>query len=59
LYEAVKHANRPASFKQVSKLVYYAVPDSDSINEIITTSLVQYIQNRLINLAGFNGKMTF
>jgi protease-4 len=59
LYEAVKYAKQTGKLPNRYKLVYYAVPGGDSINEIITTSLVQYIQNRLINLAGFNGENDF
>ncbi len=59
LYEAVKYAKQTGKLPNRYKLVYYAVPGGDAINEIITTSLVQYIQNRLINLAGFDGENDF
>lgn len=59
LYEAVKYAKQSGKIGNRYKLVYYAIPGGDSINEIITTSMVQYIQSRLINLAGFGDENNY
>jgi protease-4 len=52
LYEAIKYAKKLTSISGRYKLVYYAVPGGNKINEIVTGSVVSYFQQNLIDLLG-------
>lgn len=54
LYEAVKYAKKKSSINGRYKLVYYAVPGGNKINDIVTSSVISYFQSSLINLLGFD-----
>jgi protease-4 len=54
LYEAVKYAKKKSKMGKRFKLVYYAVPGGNTINDIVTSSLVKYLQSNLISLLGFD-----
>ena len=54
LYEAVKYAKKKSNMGKRYKLVYYAVPGGNTINDIVTSSLVKYLQSNLISLLGFD-----
>jgi protease IV len=59
LYEAVKYAKMEGKLGSRFKLVYYAVPGGDAISEIVTTSLIHYLQQNLIKMLGFDDKDDF
>lgn len=52
LYEAIKYAKKKSSISGRYKLVYYAVPGGNRINEIVTGSVIGYFQKNLIDLLG-------
>ena len=54
LYETIKYAKKVGKLGNRYKLVYYAVPGGNSINEIVTASVVQYLQENLAKLLGFD-----
>lgn len=54
LYEAVKYAKKTSNIGERYKLVYYSVPGGNTINDIVTSSLVNYLQVNLIKLLGFD-----
>ncbi len=54
LYEAVKYAKKKSQVTGRYKLVYYAVPGGNKINDIVTSSVISYFQSSLINLLGFD-----
>lgn len=54
LYEAVKYAKKTSKLSGRYKIVYYAVPGGNTINDIVTSSLVKYLQSNLIELLGFD-----
>lgn len=54
LYEAVKYAKKKAAITGRYKLVYYAVPGGNKINEIISSSVISYFQQNLIDLLGLD-----
>jgi len=54
LYETIKYAKKIGRLGNRYKLVYYAVPGGNSINEIVTVSIVQYLQENLAKFLGFN-----
>lgn len=54
LYEAVKYAKKHSIKGSRYKLVYYAVPGGNSINDIVTSSVVKYFQTSLMTLLGFD-----
>ena len=54
LYETIKYAKEIGKLGNRYKLVYYAVPGGNSINEIVTASVVQYLQKNLLKLLGFD-----
>ncbi|MCI0450027.1 MAG: signal peptide peptidase SppA [Chlorobi bacterium] len=53
LYEAIKYAKKKSRLGSRYKLVYYAVPGGNTINEIITSSVIKYLQHNLTELLGF------
>lgn len=53
LYEAVKYAKKETAITGRYKLVYYAVPGGNKINEIISSSVISFFQQNLIDLLGF------
>lgn len=53
LYEAIKYAKKTSKLGARYKLVYYAVPGGNTINEIITSSVLKYLQYNLTDLLGF------
>lgn len=59
LHETIKYAKQVGKLGSRYKLVYYAVPGGDSINEIVTASLVQYLQSNLVKLLGFEEENDF
>ncbi|MEO8513183.1 MAG: signal peptide peptidase SppA [Ignavibacteria bacterium] len=54
LYEAVKFAKKKSSISGRYKLVYYAVPGGNKMNEIISSSVISFFQKNLIDLMGFS-----
>lgn len=54
LYETIKYAKKETIKANRYKLVYYSVPGGNTINDIVTSSVIQYLQANLINLLGFN-----
>jgi len=52
LYEAIKYAKKISSISGRYKLVYYAVPGGNRINEIVTGSVISYFQQNLVDLLG-------
>jgi protease IV len=56
LYEAVKYAKKTARIGDRYKLVYYSVPGGNTINDIVTSSLISYLQTNILKLTGFDGE---
>jgi len=56
LYEAVKYARKTARIGDRYKLVYYSVPGGNTINDIVTSSLISYLQTNILKLTGFDGE---
>ena len=54
LYEAIKYTKKKSAITGRYKLVYYAVPGGNKINEIISSSVISYFQQNLIDLLGFS-----
>ncbi len=54
LYEAVKFAKKKSAITGRYKLVYYAVPGGNKINEIISSSVISFFRQNLIDLMGFS-----
>ncbi|MBZ0204067.1 MAG: signal peptide peptidase SppA [Ignavibacteria bacterium] len=54
LFEAVKYAKKISKIGERYKLVYYAVPGGNTINDIVTSSLVNYLQVNLVKLLGLD-----
>lgn len=54
LYEAVKFAKKKSGISGKYKIVYYAVPGGNKINEIITSSVLGYFQSHLIDMLGID-----
>lgn len=53
LYEALKYARKKAGITNRYKIVYYAVPGGNKINEVITSSVISYFQMHLADMLGF------
>lgn len=56
LYEAVKYAKKVGKLGDRYKLVYYSVPGGNTINDIVTSSLISYLQTNILKLTGFDGE---
>jgi len=54
LYEAVKFAKKKSGISGRYKIVYYAVPGGNKINEIMTASVLGYFQSHLIDMLGID-----
>lgn len=54
LYEAIRYAKKKSGLGNRYKLIYYAVPGGNTISEIVTSSLVMYLQGNLTKLLGFD-----
>ena len=55
LYEAIIYAKKKSHIDTKRyKLVYYAVPGGNTVNELVTESIVKYIQVNLFNMIGFD-----
>jgi protease-4 len=54
LYDAVSYAKRQNKIGNRFKLTYYAVPGGETINQIVTTSVLQYFENSLTKLFGLD-----
>ncbi len=54
LYETVKYAKEIGKLGNRYKLVYYAVPGGNKIDEIVTASVTGYLQKNLLKLLGFD-----
>ncbi|HEY3249565.1 MAG TPA: signal peptide peptidase SppA [Ignavibacteria bacterium] len=54
LYQAIIYAKKKTNMGKRYKLVYYAVPGGNTINELVSKSIVQYIQTNLLELIGFD-----
>lgn len=50
LYEAVNYSKKQAGLGNRFKLIYYSVPGGNTINDIITTSVIKYFQQNVINM---------
>lgn len=54
LSEAVSYAKKKAKLDKRYKLVYYAVPGGETIHEIVTKSVLTYLQELMTDLLGFD-----
>lgn len=54
LYESIRYAKKKSGLGSRYKLVYYAVPGGNVINDIVSSSLIKYLQANIINLLGFD-----
>lgn len=54
LYEALKYARKKAGISDRYKIVYYAVPGGNKINEVITSSVLSYFSGHLADMLGFS-----
>lgn len=54
LYRAVIYAKSKLHLDKRYKLVYYAVPGGNTVNELVSKSIVQYIQTNLLEMIGFD-----
>lgn len=54
LYEAVNYSKKKGGLGNRFKLIYYSVPGGNTINEIMTSSILKYMQVNLVNLLGFS-----
>lgn len=50
LYDAINYCKKKAGLGNRFKLVYYSVPGGNTINDIITSSVVKYFQQNVINM---------
>ncbi|MGA2667307.1 MAG: signal peptide peptidase SppA [Ignavibacteria bacterium] len=53
LYETVNYAKKEAHLSSRFRLVYYAVPGGSTIDDIVTNSIVKYLEHSLAKLFGF------
>jgi protease IV len=53
LYETISYAKKKSKLGPRYKLIYYAVPGGNTINDIVTSSVLQYMQTNLIKMLGF------
>jgi protease-4 len=53
LYETILYAKKKSNISSRYKLVYYAVPGGNTINDIVTSSILKYLQVNMVNLLGF------
>lgn len=54
MYESIRYAKKTSGLGRRYKLVYYAVPGGNVINDIVSSSLIKYLQANIINLLGFD-----
>lgn len=54
LYDAVSYAKKQNKIGNRFKITYYAVPGGETINQIVTSSVLQYFENSIIKLFGFD-----
>ncbi len=54
LYEAISYAKKKSKLGNRYKLIYYSVPGGNTINDIVTSSVLKYMQISLVNLLGFD-----
>lgn len=54
LYEAIKYARKKAGISDRYKIVYYAVPGGNKINEVITSSIISYFSTHLADAFGLS-----
>ncbi len=54
LSAAINYGRKTTGVDKRYKLIYYAVPNGSTINDLVTTSVVQYLQSNLLKLTGFN-----
>jgi protease-4 len=54
LYDAVSYAKKQNKIGKRFKLTYYAVHGGETINQIVTASVLQYFENSIIKLFGFD-----
>lgn len=55
LSETIKYARKEAGIDKRFKIVYYAVPGGNTLNEIMTGSVLEYLQLNFLELLGFSG----
>lgn len=53
LYETISYAKKKTKLGSRYKLIYYGVPGGNTMNDIVTSSVLQYMQQSLVNLLGF------
>jgi protease-4 len=53
LYDAVNYAKKKSGIGKRFKLVYYAVPGGNTISQIVSSSVLKYLEYNLLNLTGF------
>lgn len=53
LYKTISYAKKNNKLGSRYKLIYYSVPGGNTINDIVTSSVLQYLQLNLTKLLGF------
>jgi protease IV len=53
LYETISYAKKKSKLGNRYKLIYYSVPGGNTINDIVTSSVLKYMQASVVNLLGF------
>lgn len=53
LYETISYAKKQAKIGNRFKLTYYAVPGGNTLNEVITSSVLTYLEKNLMDMLGF------
>jgi len=54
LYETIKYAKKKSKLGNRFKIVYYAVPGGETIDQLVTSSVMKYFQKSLLELLGFD-----
>ena len=51
LYDAIEYAKKKAGISKRYKLVYYAVPGGESVQDVISTSVIKYLEQNVLNIS--------
>jgi len=54
LYETVNYAKQKSHLGKRFRLIYYAVPGGGTIDDLVTSSLIRYLEYNLSKLFGFD-----
>ena len=55
LYDAITYAKKKAGIGKRYKLVYYSVPGGESVQDVITASVVKYLEGNVLKLNDLDG----